>query len=192
MNVSRLSMRGGVMPLLLGHAMDMGSRPQTTLADTLALRYRTPLISYFRRRGVDHAQCEDLAHEVFARVSKRSTDGIANPEAYVFSSASSVYVDHIRRRKTHYADSHDNVEGLDFECEVPNAERVLEGKQAIQRLSVIMEELPQKTREILLLSRLEGLTNTQLATRFELSVSSIEKHLARGLLHVRRRFADNG
>jgi RNA polymerase sigma-70 factor (ECF subfamily) len=118
-------------------------------------------------------------------------DGVANPEAYVFSSASSVYIDHVRRRKSHFAEQHDSVEDLDFESEVPGQARVLEGKQALQRLGVILEELPQKTREILLLSRLEGLTNTQLATRFGLSVSSIEKHLARGLLHVRKRFADD-
>ena len=160
-------------------------------ANRLALRYRTPLITYFRRRGVDQSQCEDLTHEVFARVSKRSLDGFGNPEAYVFSSASSVYVDHVRRRKSHFADAHDDVSGLEFESEAPSPPRVLEGKQALQRLAVIMEELPPKTREILLLSRLEGLSNTQLATRFELSVSSIEKHLARGLTHVRRRFADD-
>lgn len=161
------------------------------MADRLALRYRTPLISYFRRRGVDQVNCEDLAQEVFARVSKRSFDGMQNPEAYVFSSASSVYIDHIRRRKSHFADAHDDITELEFESEAPGPRRVLEGKQALQRLAVIMEELPPKTREILLLSRLEGLTNTQLATRFELSVSSIEKHLARGLTHVRRRFADD-
>lgn len=169
----------------------MGTRPRTMLADRLALRYRTPLISYFRRRGVDQDHCEDLAHEVFARVSRRSAEGIGNPEAYVFSSASSVYIDHVRRRKSHFADVHDNVEDYDFEYEGPGQLRVLEGKQALQRLSRIMEELPQKTREILLLSRLEGLSNTQLATRFELSVSAIEKQLARGLLHVRKRFADD-
>jgi RNA polymerase sigma-70 factor (ECF subfamily) len=169
----------------------MGIGPRTYSADRLALRYRTPLISYFKRRGVDQNQCEDLTHEVFARVSRRSVEGIGNPEAYVFSSASSVYIDHVRRRKSHFADAHDNMEGLDFESEAPGQIRVLEGKQALGRLAAIMEELPQKTREILLLSRLEGLSNTQLATRFELSVSSIEKHLARGLGHVRKRFADD-
>src|SRR5881394_82456 len=114
----------------------MGSRPEMTMADKLALRYRTPLISYFRRRGVDGHQCEDLTHEVFARVTKRG-DGMSNPEAYVFSSASSVYIDHVRRRKSHMAEKHDNVDGLDFECEAPNAARVLQGKQAVQRLAII-------------------------------------------------------
>lgn len=168
----------------------MSTRPQTGLAGRLALRYRTPLISYFRRRGVADYQCEDLTQEVFVRVSKRG-EGMDNPEAYVFSSASSVYIDHIRRRKSRFADSHDGIEHLDAPSEEPGAARVLEGKQALQRLNVILEELPPRTREILLLSRLEGLSNTQLATRFEVSVSAIEKHLARGLLHVRRRFADD-
>lgn len=169
----------------------MGSRPLTNLADKLAIRYRTPLITYFRRRGVEEQACEDLTHEVFARVSKRSVEGIPNPEAYVFSSASSVYVDHVRKRHSAHSARHENVEEIDLESEAPGPFRVLEGKQSIQRLAVILEELPERTREILLLSRIEGLSNTQLATRYEISVSAIEKHLARGLLHVRRRFADD-
>ena len=159
------------------------------LADRLALRYRTPLISYFRRRGVDPDSSEDLTHEVFSRVSRRSMDGVGNPEAYVFSSASSVYIDHVRRRKSHFADAHEELGDRDFQSEAPSAFRVLEGKEKLERLGVILEELPLRTREILLLSRLEGLTNTQLAARFEISVSAIEKHLARGLRHVRERFA---
>jgi RNA polymerase sigma-70 factor (ECF subfamily) len=167
----------------------LSSGANTTLGQKLALRYRTPLISYFRRRGVASDACEDLTHEVFARVSRREVGELGNPEAYVFSSASSVYVDHVRRRKSHFADEHQDVAGLDFESEAPSPARVLEGKQALERLSRILEELPQRTREILLLSRLEGLSNTQLAARFEISVSAIEKHLARGLRHVRTRFA---
>lgn len=169
----------------------MGTKGRILLADKLALRYRRPLISYFQRRGVTQDQCEDLTHEVFARVSKRNADAMANAEAYVFSSASSVYVDHVRRRKSHFIDAHDDISEFEFESEAPGQSRVLEGKEALQRLAVILEELPEKTREILLLSRLEGLSHTQLATRFGLSVSSIEKHLARGLIHVRKSFADD-
>jgi RNA polymerase sigma factor (sigma-70 family) len=179
--------------LSLGYVIKrMSTRPNTSLASKLALRYRAPLISYFRRRGVDRDACEDLTHEVFARVSRRSVNELGNAEAYVFSSASSVYIDHVRRRKSHFADMHRDLDGLEFESEAPGPSRVLEGKQALERLSVILEELPHKTREILLLSRVEGLSNTQLATRFCLSTSAIEKHLARGLLHVRKRYADHG
>jgi RNA polymerase sigma-70 factor (ECF subfamily) len=169
----------------------MGNAPQPKLAEAMVSRYRRPLISYFRRRGVEDHLCEDLAQEVFARVGKRDTAGFDNPEAYVFSSASSVYIDHLRRRQSRHLDAHDTIEGLDFESEAPDAVRVLQGKQAIQRLRAILEELPARTREILLLSRLEGLSHTQLATRYEISSSAIEKHLARGLSHVRKRFADN-
>src|ERR1041385_773756 len=119
----------------------MSTRLRPNLADRLALRYRTPLISYFRRRGVDPEGSEDLAHEVFSRVSRRSMDGVGNPEAYVFSSASSVYVDHVRRQKTHFAGAHDDIAQMEFESEAPSPLRVLEGKDALRRLGVVLEEL---------------------------------------------------
>lgn len=167
----------------------MSTSQATVMPDLLAIRYRIPLISYFRRRGIDPVQSEDLAHEVFARLSRRDVGAQPNPDAYVFSSAWSVYADHVRRLKSHASDRHVCVDGLEFESEAAAPDRVLQGKQSLRRLAAILEELPQKTREILLLSRLEGLSNTDLAGRFGLSTSSIEKHLARGLLHVRTRFA---
>lgn len=170
----------------------MSTWPLTISAESTASRYRMPLISYFRRRGVADDECEDLAQEVLLRVSRKgSGDAIENPEAYVFSSASSVFIDHVRKRKSHCADSHDDLADAQFESEAPGPLRVLQGKEALRRLGAILEELPPRTREILLLSRLEGLTMTQLATRFGISVSAIEKHLARGLMHVRRRYADD-
>ena len=155
--------------------------------DAMAVQFRAPLLRYFRRRGVDDIQCEDLAHEVFARVCKRSLDGIPNPQAYVFSAASSVYIDHVRRLKTRGDAFYEQVEEIELPSEAPGAVRVLEGKQRLERLKVILEELPERTREILLLSRLEGLSNTQLAARFGLSVSAIEKNLMRALVHIRSR-----
>ena len=118
---------------------------------------------------------------------QRSLDGIPNPQAYVFSAASSVYIDHVRRQKTRGDGFYEQVEEIELPSEAPGAVRVLEGKQRLERLKVILEELPERTREILLLSRLEGLSNTQLAARFGLSVSAIEKNLMRALVHIRSR-----
>ena len=50
---------------------------------------------------------------------------------------------------------------------------------------------PDRTREIFLLNRLEGLSYTQIAARFAVSVKAIEKQMSKALAHLRRRYQFN-
>ncbi len=64
-----------------------------------------------------------------------------------------------------------------------NPERVLEGREAFARLRIVLGELKPKTREIFLLNRLDGLSYTQIAVRYGLTPSAIEKHMMTALAH---------
>ena len=66
----------------------------------------------------------------------------------------------------------------------PGASMSLEEKL---ELAKILEELPARTKEVFLLNRMDGLTYTQLATRFGVSVGTIEKQVSRALGHIRAR-----
>jgi RNA polymerase sigma-70 factor (ECF subfamily) len=50
-----------------------------------------------------------------------------------------------------------------------------------------LAELKPKTREIFLLNRLDGLSYTQIAVRFGISPSAIEKHMIKALAHLHKR-----
>jgi RNA polymerase sigma-70 factor (ECF subfamily) len=54
-------------------------------------------------------------------------------------------------------------------------------------LAALLDELPQRTREVFLLNRMEGLTYTQLAARFSVSVGTIEKQISYALAQLRAR-----
>ncbi len=43
------------------------------------------------------------------------------------------------------------------------------------------------TRELFLLNREDGLTYTQIAARYALSVKAVERHIVRALSHIRLR-----
>lgn len=156
--------------------------------EDLAIRYREPLLRYFLRRGLGSDAAEDCAQEVFVRLARKSLNGVDNHEAYLFATASSVILDRARRAQVREADKHDNIEDYDFESGAPSPARVFEGKEALHRLAAILDELPERTREIFLLSRLDRLTNTQLAARYGISVSSIEKHMTKALAFLRMRY----
>ena len=153
----------------------------------LAVRYREPLLRYFARRGLSPDAAEDCAQETFARLARADHSAIEGPEPYLFTIASNVVVDRARRAKSREEMAHDPIDGLDFASEAPSPARVLEGKEAIARFVEALNELPPRTREILLLNRMEDLTFTQLAARYGISVSAIEKHMARAMRHLRSR-----
>jgi RNA polymerase sigma factor (sigma-70 family) len=154
----------------------------------LAMRYREPVVRYFLRRGLNRESAEDCAQDVFVRMARTDDTAIENPEAYLFTIAASVVVDHARRGRARQEGRHDPLEGDAIAGTTLGPDRVLQDRQALIRLRLVLDELSAQTRDIFLLNRLDGLTYTQLATRYGLSVKSIEKHMGKALSHLRKRF----
>lgn len=156
----------------------------------LAVRYRDPLVRYFMRRGLVMDAAEDCAQEVFVRVARIDQSKVEDAEAYLFTIAASVVVDRSRAARSRHELYHDPIDEL-----IPGGDfspaRVVEGRQALEELAAILDELPDRTREIFLLNRLEGLSYTQIAARFALSVKAIEKQMSKALAHLRRRYQCN-
>jgi RNA polymerase sigma-70 factor (ECF subfamily) len=160
----------------------------------LVRRYRAPLIRYFWRRGVPAAYTEDLAQDCFARLfSLARRDHILNEEAYLFKTASSVFADYVQSAARRQSGRHVPIDGIEIDegiVEVNSPDRVLEGRETLARIAAALKELKPKTREIFLLNRLNGLSYTQIAVRFGLTPSAIEKHMITALAHLNRRLGD--
>ena len=54
-------------------------------------------------------------------------------------------------------------------------------------VGLALDELPAKCREMLFLSRVQGLTHAEIAERMGVSKVLVEKYVARALLHCRAR-----
>lgn len=162
--------------------------------EALASRYRRPLVQWFRRQGLDQDAAEDCAHESFVRLcgSETETDGVRSADAYLFSVASSVLADRRRRARVRYESYHIPLEDFDAPSDEPTQARVFESREALRHLSQTLDELPARTREMFLLNRLERLSYKELAIRFEVSVSTVEKRMMKAIAHLHKRFTRNG
>lgn len=154
--------------------------------DMIARRYRGALNSFFRRRlGAGRDDCEDLTQEVLLRLAHRGHLGdVAKLEPYIFRAASGVLVDHVRRQRTRLAGSR---ESYDEERHAPadfSPERVLLGKEDVDRVLAAIEALPERARHALMLFRFEGLKQGEIASRMGITVSAVEKHVRLGMLRM--------
>lgn len=159
---------------------------------TIDAAFRASLVRFFRRRVPDPSEVEDLVQEVFLRLARRGgVEDIEKVGGYVFETAASVLQDRVRRRRVRASDAH---ESFDPECHGGVAfapDRVLDGQERLRRASAALLELPERTRHVFVLRRLEGLRYGDVAKRLGLSVSAVEKHMQRAMAHLIRRLGED-
>ncbi len=171
-----------------GTNQDPESSAPVTAEAVVAARYRSSLLRYFQRRVGDRVEAEDLVQDVFVRLTQRGNlDAIEHLTGYVFEAAASVLRDRERRRRSRSADVHDPYDvdrhgGVDFA-----PDRVLGGRERLRQASTALLELPERTRDVFLLRRIEGMRYQDVAARLGISVSAAEKHMQRAVAHLLNR-----
>lgn len=154
----------------------------------LSARFRGALVRYFLRQGLGGADAEDCVQDVFLRLSRRATlADIGNLEGYLFETAASVAIDHQRRGRARAAGAHDAYEEDRHAPLALGPDRGLEARDELRRVTAALRELPERTRHVFVLVRLERMRHAEVARRLGVSVSAVEKHLLRASVHLARR-----
>lgn len=169
--------------------------PRDALAARLHARFHGPLMSFFMRRVSDRAAAEDLTQDVFVRLlAAGDRERIDDVDAFVFKIAANLLKD--RGRKTQRRGEAQLAEfdmapvsALTREfTEERTAERVLLGKETIAEVLQALDELGQRTKDIYILFRLEGMKQKDIAELYGLGRSTVEKEVMRATLHLALRF----
>jgi RNA polymerase sigma-70 factor (ECF subfamily) len=150
---------------------------QTTLLE-LFLSERRRLVRAIGKIVRNHAAAEDLAQDAFLRLWGRT--GIINARGLLFQTAHNLAIDHVRaqRVRAHYLDgiAVEQVRG-----QVPSPEVATESRRELDAFVGALRRLPERAQRAFLLNRLDGLSYNAIAKQLGVSVSTVEKDIARGL-----------
>lgn len=154
------------------------------LQDAFA-EHREALLGFIHKRLHDPQLADDILHDLYLKVQSQSADtAIDYPKAYLYRMANNLIVDTLRRNVK-------NVEvGEAFEQEQKHEispERQLEQAQQLHIVTQAINELPEKTREVFRLQRLQQVEKAQVASQMGISVNMVEKHLRRAVQFCRDR-----
>lgn len=123
---------------------------------------------------------EDLLHDAWVGLATRGT-AARNPAALLKTAATNRGRDAFRReRRTGEMVPADSM--ADTLADIaPLQDEVLIARHRLERLRQGVERLKPRTREVLLMHRLEGLKYREIAATLGISQSAVEKHIAQGM-----------
>ncbi|MEZ0472920.1 RNA polymerase sigma factor [Luteimonas salinilitoris] len=148
---------------------------------TLILKLRKLLHS----RGRTRDETDEAIQEAFLRLQRyRQARHVQEPEAFLVRTVLNAIVDEGRRRSRWRSVPLSDVETLPLVEAGLTPEDVLTGQQRLRTLRTGLEQLNARTREVFLLHRIEGYSHAQIAARMGITVSAVEKHVAKAALFL--------
>lgn len=135
------------------------------------------------RRGRSTHDADDLVQEAWLRLACYGREQIVHqPDAFLMRTALNLSVDAYRAQVSRGEDVVlDEVVLIDT---APDLDAVVLGRERLARMSACLNRLTPKTREIFLAHRVEGLSYKEISHYYLLSISTVEKHIAKATLQL--------
>ena len=153
----------------------------------LYLRHMGSLRSFLAARVGCRETASELAHESFIRLMAcEGSEAIRDPRAFLFRVAGNLSVDHWRANPVRPEQFSDISEWESLASDMPGPERYAVARQQLERLRRAVEALPNKCRRVFVAHKFEGRTQPEIAAAFGISLNTVEKHLIRALVSLRR------
>lgn len=130
----------------------------------------------------DPEEARDLVQDVLIRMlAIEGWSAITNPRAYMLRMMRNQAIDRARRAKIVDFQQLVGLEDFDLIDDAPDQHRVAEDRQALEAFSRAVEALPERCRIVFERCRIAGQSPKQIAAELGLSLSTLEKRLARAL-----------
>ena len=140
------------------------------------------LLGFLQRNRCSAAEVADLSQEIFARIyesAKRERPVLVKP--FLFQIARNLMIDHLRRQSVVSLETMAEFDWVNVPDDTPSSERQAAGRQELRLLQAALDELPPRCRQIVIMQRIEGLSQKDIAQQLGVSVETVQTHLARGM-----------
>ena len=156
------------------------------------------LRAWLRRVTPPGLEVDDLIQEAYAKLASLPADSqIVHPKAYLFQIAKRLISDHIRHSTVISIETMAETAQL-FASEVAfTPERILSGRQELERLYDAIARLPGPCRTVFVMRKFDDVPQKVIAAELRISENTVEKRMSRALrmiveyLQLRERRGEN-
>jgi RNA polymerase sigma factor (sigma-70 family) len=142
------------------------------------------LMRFFRRQWRRSDEWPDLRQDLYVRLYESAARGglPAHTPAYVFACARNLLIDHARRAQVVSIDAVAELEALpDLPSDDFTPERLAGARSELRLLQAALDDLPPRCREAVMLRKIEGLSQKQIALRMSIAEGTVEKQITLGI-----------
>lgn len=145
---------------------------------------RGELLKHLRAHLPSDADAQDAAQESLVRLLRYRDEAASAWRPLLYRIGTNVVAEFYRRRGSHHAEQHVPLETVPLVSETVEHEERIERRQRKALLRAAILALPPRSRQIYLLSRVDGLSYAQIAKRCGISVKAVEKSLSRAIASI--------
>ena len=156
-------------------------------------RHRAALHRYLRRFTSGAEDIEDLVQETYVRVyALPDYQAVESSKALLFRIAHNLAIERARRQRSQATDSVADFESLNvYTSEAPPDEQV-DARRRFETFCAAVDRLPPLCRRVFVLRKVYKLSHAEISEVLGVSHSTIEKHVAKGLLRCRDYLRESG
>jgi len=152
---------------------------------TAFIKHEAGLRRHLARYLSREQDIDDLMQETFIKaMAAEAQTTIRAPKSYLYRVAKNLALNELARKANSATDYIADSEAPDvlYDTDERDLETVVSSKQQVASLTRAIAALPEQCRKVVILRKIEGLSFQDISLRMGISVSTAEKHSAKGLL----------
>lgn len=151
------------------------------------------LKSWLRGQFPSVRDVDDVVQESYLRIWKaRLTAPVRSAKSFLFQVARHVAIDLLRRERASPVVQLGDLAGLSVMDSRPDSAQALGAKERLDLLSDALVALPPRCRQIIMLHKIQGMSQRQVAERLGLSERTVENHTRAGIVRLQLYMSGRG
>lgn len=162
---------------------------------TLFLEHHYPiLVGFLVKRTSSRDDARDIAQESITKLLRYAGQPPDVLKHLLFRIASNILIDRVRQDQIQATSTVANVDLVLHEAPSaePGPEEIAHHEQQLRLARNAILRLPDHCKQIYLLNRVDGMTYSQIAQKYDVSVKAVEKQMSKALSLINRHLAING
>lgn len=147
-----------------------------------------PMLTRFLQRNWRHeADIADLRQEVYARAydaGRREQPQMVKP--FLFQIARNLIIDRLRRQSVVSLETMADFNWLNVSDDRPSSEACVAARQELKLLQAALDDLPPRCRQVVVMRKIDGLSQKEVAGRMGIAVETVENQVAKGMRALAR------
>jgi len=140
------------------------------------------LTRFLQRNWRNEAEISDLRQEAYARVyeaAQRERPQLVKP--FLFQITRNLMIDRLRRQSVVNLESMVDFDWLNVSDDKPSSEAYVAARQELRLLQAALDKLPPRCRQVVLLRKVEGLSQKEVAKHMGITIETVENQVAKGM-----------